>query len=236
MRACARDGTIRVMKLLLEIVLGIHIAAGTVALLVFWVPLVTTKGGNIHRRAGWVYVTAAATVAITGIVGSCRLMTDGNPRHWRAGVFLFYVAVFASESAQLGVRALRAKNRAARSPRTIDLVLPCGLIAGGIALAALGLAQERILYVLFAALGTIQGATHLRFWIAPPSNARQWFLAHLTGMGTSCITTLTAFVVVNAQRFGMRTFDVGLWVTPIAVLGVGLTVLRRYYDRRLASA
>jgi cytochrome c-type biogenesis protein CcmH/NrfF len=52
------------------------------------------------------------------------------------------------------------------------------------------------------------------------------------GMGTSCITTLTAFVVVNARRLGMHTFDVGLWATPIVVLGIGLTLWRRAYVRR----
>jgi len=52
------------MALLFQSVLAVHIAAGAVALSVFWVPLVTKKGGRTHRRAGWVYVVAAATLAI----------------------------------------------------------------------------------------------------------------------------------------------------------------------------
>ena len=53
-------------------------------------------------------------------------------------------------------------------------------------------------------------------------------------MGTSCITTVTAFVVVNAQRLGMRTFDLAPLGRPIAVLGVGLTIWRRSYAKRFA--
>jgi hypothetical protein len=33
----------------------------------------------------------------------------------------------------------------------------------------------------------------------------------MSAMGTSCITTVTAFAVVNAQRFGMNTFDLKIW-------------------------
>ena len=33
---------------------GIHIAAGVTALATFWLPMVTKKGGRLHRRVGWV--------------------------------------------------------------------------------------------------------------------------------------------------------------------------------------
>ena len=78
------------------------------ALLVFWIPLVTRKGGRTHRRAGWAYVTAAAIVAVTGIASAGRLMVyDRRPHAWRGGLFLVYVGLFAAESALIGARALR---------------------------------------------------------------------------------------------------------------------------------
>jgi hypothetical protein len=55
-------------------------------------------------------------------------------------------------------------------------------------------------------------------------------------MGTSCITTVTAFVVVNARRFGMRTFDLALWAGPIAVLAVGLTISEAIGGARVMCA
>jgi uncharacterized membrane protein len=220
------------MERLFQAILAIHIAAGAVSLLVFAVPLVTKKGGRTHRRFGWVYVAAAATVAVTGLL-SCIPLVNGGPLRWRAGIFLAYVSLLAGTSAQFGVRALRTKGRAGASRGAIDLVPPLLLVAGGVALAAFGIHRAMVLYVLFAGLGVVLGLAHLRFWLTPPAHGRAWFLAHMTGMGTSCITTVTAFIVVNARRFGMRTFDLPLWAGPIAVLAVGLTLWRRYYARRM---
>lgn len=223
------------MALPFQSALAVHIAAGAVAVSVFWVPLVTKKGGRTHRRAGWVYVVAAATLAITGFLLSIHLVSSGGPLRWRAGVFFAYVSVLAGASAQFGVRALRTKGRATASRGALDLVPPLLLVAGGVALAAFGLHRSMVLYVLFAALGMVLGLSQLRFWHTPPAHERAWFLAHMSGMGTSCITTVTAFVVVNAPSFGMRTFDLTLWAGPIAVLAVGLTIWRRYHARRFAG-
>jgi uncharacterized membrane protein len=223
------------MDRLFQMVLAVHIAAGAVALSVFWIPLVTKKGGRTHRRVGWVYVGAAATLAVTGFLSCIPLVSSGSPLRWRAGIFLAYVSVLAGASAQFGVRALWTKGRAGVSRNAIDLVPPLLLVAGGVALGAFGIHRSTVLYVLFAALGVLVGVAHLRFWVTPPVRRRAWFLAHMNGMGTSCITTVTAFVVVNARRFGMHTFDLALWAGPIAVLAVGLAIWRRYYARCLMA-
>ena len=223
------------MERLFQTVLALHIAAGAVSLLVFWVPLVTNKGGRTHRRIGWVYVAAAATVAITGLLSCIPLVSGGSPWRWRAGIFLAYVSLLAGASAQFGMRALRTKGRAGTSRAAMDLVPPILLVGFGVALAVFGIQRSMTLYVLFAALGVVLGAAQLRYWLTPPAHEGAWFLAHMTGMGTSCITTITAFIVVNARRFGMRTFDLPLWAGPIAVLALGLTLWRRYYARRLTG-
>src|SRR4051812_9453654 len=110
------------MELLFKIILVVHIAAGAVSLLVFSVPLVTKKGGRTHRRVGWVYVAAAATVAVTGVLSCIPLLSSGSPMRWRAGIFLAYVGVLAGASALFGVRALRTKGRTGPSLAAIDLI------------------------------------------------------------------------------------------------------------------
>jgi len=229
-----------VMALLLRIVFGVHIVAGAVALLVFWIPLVTRKGGRTHRAFGWVYVAAAATVAVTGIGSAVRLVVErsgGGPHRGRpwAGIFLVYVGLFAAESALLGVRALGPRARLTRLGRAIDLIPPLLLVVGGVLLAAFGIAEGRLLLVLFAALGAAQGVGHLSAWRTPSPSRERRLLSHIGAMGTSCITTLTAFVVVNAPRLGLRRFDPSVWFVPIVLLGLGLTILRRRYAKRLAN-
>lgn len=225
-----------VMALIFRIVLGIHIIAGAAALLVFWIPLLTGKGGRTHRRAGWAYVTAAAIVAVTGIASAGRLIVyDPRPHAWRGGIFLVYVGLFAAESALLGARALRPQTRAGSVQNAVDLVPSLLLVVGGFALVAFGISQRRLLFVLFAALGVGQGAMHLRSWRTHRKNREGRLLAHMSAMGTSCITTLTAFIVVNAPRVGMRTFDPRLWAVPIVVLSLGLAIVWRHYVKRFAQ-
>ncbi len=232
----ARGITFHAMMILaFKVALWAHILAGAVALSVFWLPLVTKKGGPTHRRAGWVYVVAAGVIAATSFVNCARMLTDDNPRNDRAALFLAYIGVLAAASAQLGIRALRTKRRTTGSRNPLDLALPALLVAGGIALAGFGLAVRRPLFVIFAMLGLAQGTAQLRFWLRAPTTSREWFYAHMTGMGTSCITTVTAFAVVNAHRFGLGTFDLIVWVAPATLGGVGLTLWTRAYRRRFAA-
>src|SRR6187549_306052 len=139
MRDRWRGRRMAAMERLFQIVLAVHIAAGAVSLLVFSVPLVTKKGGRTHRRVGWIYVAAAATVAVTGFLSCIPLVSSGSPWRWRAGIFLAYVSVLAGASVQFGVRALRTKGRAGASRAAIDLVPPLLLVAGGLALATFGI-------------------------------------------------------------------------------------------------
>lgn len=229
----ARGLMFRLMMILaFKIALWIHVLAGAVALSVFWIPLVTAKGGKTHRRAGWLYVGAASVIALTAFVNCARMLTDERPRNDRAALFLAYIGVLAAASAQLGIRALHTKRRTSSSQSAVDLSLPSLLVAGGVALAALGLSVGRPLFIVFAALGCAQGVAQLRFWLRAPATSREWFFAHMTGMGTSCITTVTAFAVVNAHRFGLGTFDLTVWVAPGILGGTGLMLWKRAYERR----
>jgi hypothetical protein len=100
---------------------------------------------------------------------------------------------------------------------------------------AFGVSQAQLLFVLFAALGVGQGGMHLRSWLTHRKNREGRLLAHMSATGTSWITTLTAFIVVNAPRLGMRTFDPRLWAVPIVVLSLGLAIVRRHYAKRFAQ-
>ncbi len=217
------------MMLAFDIALWIHIAAGCVALAVFWIPLVTKKGGTIHRRVGWIYVGAAATIAATGFITCARMFKDPRPGPHRSAVFFLYIGIMAAASAQLGVRALRTKSRTAASRNAIDLAPPALLVIGGLALAAFGAYVHMLLYVAFAALGMSLGVGQLRFWLVAPRTSREWFYAHMTGMGVSCITTLTAFSVLNAHRLGLATFNIALWTAPAGLGALGLALWQRSY-------
>src|SRR5215813_12151041 len=81
-------------------VLWIHVLAGSVALGVAPVALLTAKGGPTHRRWGKVYFWAIAVVAATALVVG----------YWRSILFLALVAVFSSFPALSGYRVLFRKR------------------------------------------------------------------------------------------------------------------------------
>ncbi|UOK58443.1 DUF2306 domain-containing protein [Bacillus sp. OVS6] len=52
----------------------LHIIGGFIALFVFWVPIVTKKGGKAHRVTGWVYTGGMIVVAISAFyMGAYRI-------------------------------------------------------------------------------------------------------------------------------------------------------------------
>lgn len=223
------------MAFFFRIAFDMHVVAGAIALAVLGVPLLTKKGGRVHRAVGWIYVVAAAAVSVTAFAGAGRLASLGRPGPWRNGVFLAYVALFAAESARFGVRALRAGRRGGPRRAWVDAAAPVVLVAGGLALGAFGLSLGKVLFAFFAAVGIVEGLAHLRFVFGPSPTPRDRILAHMLGMGTSCIAMLTAFVVVNARSLGMQRFDPRLWIAPIVLLAVGLTLWRRSVARGLSA-
>src|SRR5437870_13576558 len=73
------------MESLIAAIRHVHVAAGTLALFVAPIPMLTAKGGGSHRRWGKVYFWAMAGVAATAIVLAV----------WKPVVFLALLAVFS---------------------------------------------------------------------------------------------------------------------------------------------
>src|SRR5215510_6579006 len=88
------------MESMVRSVLWIHVLAGSVALVVAPVALLTAKGGEPHRRWGKVYFLAMAVVASTALVVG----------YWRSILFLELVAVFSFYAALAGYRVLSRKR------------------------------------------------------------------------------------------------------------------------------
>ncbi len=48
----------------------VHVAAGGLALILFWIPAIARKGGRTHVRAGWFYVVCMCVVVVTAFTMS----------------------------------------------------------------------------------------------------------------------------------------------------------------------
>ncbi|RYF51989.1 MAG: DUF2306 domain-containing protein, partial [Cytophagaceae bacterium] len=77
------------MKTIINALLILHIAVGTIALFIGLVPMFSKKGSALHNRTGLVYVWCMIIIAITALL-LCGLQPFKMMR-----VFLTGIAVFS---------------------------------------------------------------------------------------------------------------------------------------------
>jgi uncharacterized membrane protein len=203
----------------------VHIAFGTMALVVAPGAMATVKGGRWHRRWGKIYFWAMAGVAATAFV-MCYL---------RSGVFLFLVGIFSFYLALTGYTVL-ARKKATDRPAITDWIAAGAMVAAGVAFlvtGAMGMNRSDYAWVrnfVFGGIGLLFGAADLvnlirwRGW----RNPRGWMYYHMTRFLGAYIATVTAFSVVNLLflPFLVR------WLLPTGVGLVGILMWRRYYRRK----
>jgi uncharacterized membrane protein len=219
-----------------RVILALHVVAGSIALSSMFVPIVAKKGGMLHRRAGWVFVSGMAIVSATAMMLSLvRLLTDATPRGQFAGWFLLFVAVLTGAGVSAGVRVLRAKGRTTAHRHLWDLGVASTLTAASLAAAAYGLSTSQHLCTGLFVVGLLKGGGQLAYWLRPPTHPMHWWFEHMGAMLGSCIAATTAFLVVNGASFGVGRFSLVVWFGP-TIIGVPVIAVWTAYYRRTFAA
>src|SRR3970040_1845842 len=139
------------MASLIPFLLAIHVAAGTLALIVAPAAMLPAKGGAAHRRWGRIYYRAMAMVALTAVVVAL----------WRPDPFLAMVAVFSYYFAFTGRRILLHKrpDRGERASRLdwgaagVAAATSAGLVVLGIVRPGEVWARLGVVAVVFGVVG-----------------------------------------------------------------------------------
>ena len=237
-----------------ELLRFLHITAGTVGLVAFWVPVFSHKGARRHVRFGRIFVRAAyvvlAAAALALGVRLADLQARGlapaeAPETYAFIVFLGYLTFITFVIIRHGMAVLRHKGepQALRTPSHI--VLAWGSVAASAALVAYAaLANPPSAPALFALspIGVFTGIGNLRYTRTAAPSPRAWWYAHLGAMLGAGIAFHTAFAVFGSTRL----LGIGLegwmavvpWVAP-TLIGVPAIALwtrhyRRKFDRRPA--
>ncbi len=218
------------MDSLIAGVRALHILAGTIALFVAPIPMLTAKGCRTHRRWGKVYFWAMAAVALTALVLAV----------WRPVVFLALLALFSFYGAFRGYRVLsRKRPEQGERATALDWSAAAATFAASAALAVLGIlrpgpAWERVgvVPVVFGLVGmALSGIDFVKF-VRPPADRNAWWFTHMSGMLASYLATVSAFSVVNFTF--LPTTVRWLWPT---VIGTPLIVAWvTYYKVRFRRA
>jgi uncharacterized membrane protein len=220
----------------LTLLLWIHVAGGTIALLAMIVPMVARKGGTLHRRAGWVFVGGMTTVSLTALVlSAARFATDASPEGRFRGIFLFFIAILTAAGVSAGVRVLRAKQRHGAHRSVWDNGMAAVLTISSAAMAVYGLATGTTLFIVFSVVGLVNGVSQLRYWLRAQSHPMHWWFEHMGQMFGSCIAATTAFLVLNSDRLGLSALSLGVWLGP-AIVGLPMSAIwQAYYRRRFST-
>ena len=240
--------------------LYLHIAIGSCALLIFWIPVVTRKGNLDHKRFGRYFAYAMYTVSFSGLLMSgtdllfpVAMHADGlslTPEEAIAlssevrnfALFLFSLSVLVLTSTRHGwLTILHKGNREAlRSPVHISLCV--ALVAVGLALLANGLRTGAAVFIIFSVLQIVTGINNLRYIFKKEIKPKEWWIEHLGGLFGAGIGAYTAFFVFGGQRimsslFGelYSDYSIVLWVAPGVVGGIAIGFVSRHYKQKFGG-
>ncbi|WP_281888527.1 DUF2306 domain-containing protein [Paenibacillus sp. YYML68] len=228
------------LAMLFQVLLKLHVVAGFTALLVFWIPMVTKKGGKVHSRVGWVYVVAMGLVAVTAVyLGAWRIWLDPEQTDETVAFayFLLFIAVLSWASCWFGLRVLRFKQRKVLHKQAIDVLTSLALLLGGIATSIYGFKVGIPLLQWFPVIGIVIGAQQVYYWLTPPRTKLHWWFEHLGSMLGCCIATITAFTVFGAPRLlQLEEVPLIVWFIPTILLTPVIVGYNIYYRLKFRQA
>lgn len=235
----------------------LHVAIGSCALLIFWIPVFTRKGNLDHKRYGRFFAMAMYVVSVSGFtMASLDLL---NPIATHAGgealspdvaeqlsrdvrafaLFLFSLSVLVFTNTRQGWLSILHKDnrRPLRSP--IHTALCVGLIAVGVVLFIYGMRTGSMLFMIFAVLEVVSGVNCLRYNFKEELKPKEWWTQHLSNQIGSGIGAYTAFMVFGGRRifeviFADPSADITivLWVAPGVIGSIAITYLSRRYENK----
>lgn len=239
------------MTYLPDLLRFVHVAAGAIGLIAFWIPVFSSKGARTHVRFGKIFVRAAYVALGAAALALALRLIDLNqrnvsisdaPQMYEFVVFLGYLTLVTWVTVRHGMAVLRHKG----TPEALRTLSHIGLAWTAIA-ASVGIVSYALILnppsaiVLYALspIGIATGIGNLRYINASTPSRRAWWYEHLGAMLGAGVAFHTAFAV-----FGMtRLFDIGLtgwvsavpWVLPTAVGIPAIAIWTRHFRRKFGE-
>jgi len=229
-----------------QILLYIHVFIGALALIIFWVPIATRKGGRWHVQSGKAFVWGMWAVGVSGVIMSVIVWMDPlairfpdkevDPAkavrfiaHQKMiSEFLFMLSLLVLHGVKHSILVLKVKadRQALKSWHHLGLMI--FLLVTALFVGIKGLVQNQILLLIFAPIALLNAINGLRYTFKAQVKQREWIIEHFSNILGCGIAVYTAFFA-----FGGRTYFEQLlpgmwqvlpWVLP-GVIGVAMTFL-----------
>jgi len=228
----------------------VHIVAGAIGLVSFWIPVGGRKGGPMHRRAGRVFTK---TMLITGCaaigISTCTILAplETHPHlatTWGAplircvfGWMMLFLATLTLNLAWYGWQCAKHRLDRAAQRDPLNLALQVLLTAAAINCIVQGLRIGQVLMTFVSVIGFATVATNLYFLYRPTPRPFSWLKEHVKALVGAGISVYTAFSAFGAVRtFPALALHPALWALPLVV---GLSIILYQWaaiDRRARVA
>lgn len=191
----------------MQILLSIHILAGTIALLCAAMAVSSEKGKKLHVLSGRTYFWCMVAIFLTAIPMS--IITSN--------IFLLLIAVFSFYLAFAGMRFARNRKGVAT---TWDWIAVSLMILSGLGmwvLAAIFFTNDNSQYVVLLVFGFLAvrvGYTDFKSHKNETAIGKERLSRHLTNMMGGTIAVITAVLVVNPPFEPEWVW----WVLPTALI------------------
>lgn len=209
---------------------SLHVAAGTLALVTFWIAASLRKGSPRHRLVGRVYLLAMLAVIVTALPLVTQRALDGN----LAGAsFLGYLVVLVSTTVWLAWRAIRDKQQPARYLGGVYQVLAVINPLAGLWVLGVGVWYGQPLLIGFSLIGVVVGVDMFRRRRVIPTQPRWWIEEHYGAMLGNGAATHIAFFALGLPRLlpavsGSALFYAA-WFVPVLLSIAAKVWLDRKY-------
>ncbi len=219
---------------------SLHLAAGAVALLAFWFPLFTRKGGRFHRTAGWIFVGAMSVILVSAATMTIQRVIAGNRDF---ALFLGFLTLITFAAVWGGVMVLRRKAGPHLMRTPFDFAILVLILLSGFVLLWQWWETRFPLLLVFGALGVMTAVPEMLAWRKPPAAVpRYWFYHHFESMITAGMAAHIAFFAFGSTRLwpdlyaGQPWWLMLLpWVAPFPVAFAAIALLKRHYKRQFAG-
>lgn len=181
----------------ITVVRGLHVAAGSIALVVAPLAMMTFKGGDWHRRWGKAFFYGMIVVCATAIALGILFPHD----FWLAMLAILSFHMVASGYRSLYLKQLHKGLRPARMDlllHGIAAVANAGLLIWGLAHLLLGdLNAQAVLLTVLGVFGTAMVLNGFLQFYRQRQDKRGWLYGHIIGFMGGYAATLTVFSGIN---------------------------------------
>ena len=235
-----------------------HIIAGSIAMIVFWLPMIAKKGDKNHKKYGKIFVQGMYFVSVSGFLMTSLVLIDPigvrvpernlgmeeaynlayQNRVFAAFLFMLSILVFSSVRQSIMVLRAKANRELLRTPLHTGMFVFMGLV--GLIVALIGFKEEILLLQIFSALVVFSSVTGLHYNYKKTVKQREWLIAHLGNIMGAGIGAYTAFFAFGGSRlfseFLTGSLQVIPWVIPGVIGSIAISTLSKKYREQYRVA